>query len=53
MRHRHHRRHRRHRGLSGAAAAGCHPAGIKANGRLRKGFRWRHGRKGCAIPTKG
>lgn len=31
----------------------CHAAGLKANGRLRKGFRWAKGRKHCAIPAKG
>jgi hypothetical protein len=32
--------------------SGCHPSGKKHNGRLKKGFRWAKGRKGCAIPAK-
>lgn len=47
-RRRHHRRH----GLHGSTASGCHPMGLKRNGRLKKGFRWAKGRKGCAIPAK-
>lgn len=31
----------------------CHAAGLKRNGRLRKGYRWAKGRKSCAIPAKG
>lgn len=31
----------------------CSPEGLKANGRLRKGFKYAKGRKGCAIPVKG
>lgn len=30
----------------------CYPQGVKSNGRLRPGYRWAKGRKGCAIPSK-
>jgi hypothetical protein len=30
----------------------CSPHGVKKNGRLRKGYRWAKGRKGCAIPAR-
>jgi len=32
--------------------SGCSSQGVKANGRLRKGYRWAKGRKGCAIPAR-
>jgi hypothetical protein len=35
-----------------ASRAGCILAGLKANGRLRKGFRWRKGRKKCPMHVK-
>lgn len=41
---------RKRRGRKGGA--GCSPSGKKANGRLKKGFRWAKGRKGCAIPAR-
>lgn len=31
---------------------GCSSAGVKRNGRLKKGYRWAKGRKGCAIKAK-
>lgn len=31
----------------------CRPDGKKGNGRLKKGFRYAKGRKGCAIKAKG
>jgi len=31
---------------------GCSAVGKKKNGRLKKGYRWAKGRKGCAIPAK-
>lgn len=33
--------------------SGCSPSGKKANGRLKKGYRWAKGRKGCAIKARG
>jgi hypothetical protein len=42
---------RRRKGLGGRAT-GCSAAGVKANGRLRKGYRWAKGRKSCAIRAK-
>lgn len=30
----------------------CSRAGVKGNGRLKKGYRWAKGRKACAIPAK-
>lgn len=36
-----------------ASKKGCYPSGKKANGRLRKGFKWRRGRKDCPVPAKG
>ena len=30
----------------------CITAGVKANGRLKKGYRWAKGRKHCAIKAK-
>ena len=44
---------RRHRKHLGSTASGCHPAGLKAHGKLKKGYRWAKGRKGCAIKAKG
>lgn len=41
------KRRRKHKGPR------CSSSGVKQNGRLKKGFRWRKGRKGCAIPAKG
>jgi hypothetical protein len=32
--------------------SGCSPSGLKRNGRLKKGYRWAKGRKGCAIKAK-
>ena len=32
--------------------ASCSTAGKKRNGRLKKGYRWAKGRKGCAIKAK-
>ena len=46
------RTRRARKGLSGASLAGCSPNGIKANGRLRKKFRWAKNRKRCAIPAR-
>jgi len=31
----------------------CAAEGLKGKGRLKKGFRWAKGRKGCAIRVKG
>jgi hypothetical protein len=45
------RRRRKSRGLAGRAS-GCSAAGVKANGRLKKGYRWAKGRKSCAIRAK-
>jgi hypothetical protein len=33
-------------------AKGCAPSCLKRNGRLKKGCRWRKGRKGCAVRGK-
>src|ERR1700690_112629 len=30
----------------------CSPEGLKASGRLHKGYRWARGRKGCPIRTE-
>lgn len=50
------RRRRKSRGLGRrkrrGGGAGCSAAGIKANGRLRKGYRWAKGRAHCAIPAR-
>lgn len=35
-----------------AVGKGCMPSGLKAKGRLRKGFRWAKGRKNCPIRAK-
>jgi len=35
-----------------AKRKGCSRVGVKKNGRLKKGFRWAKGRKGCAIKAK-
>lgn len=43
---------RKRRGLAGRGASGCSAAGVKANGRLKKGYRWAKGRKSCAIRAK-
>lgn len=31
----------------------CKHEGLKANGRLKKGYRWAKGRKGCPVKAKG
>ena len=31
---------------------GCSHVGVKANGRLKKGYRFAKGRKGCTIKAK-
>lgn len=36
----------------GGKRSGCSAAGIKANGRLRKGYRWAKGRASCAVPAR-
>jgi hypothetical protein len=49
------RRRRKSKGLGKArrgARKGCSAAGIKANGRLRKGYRWAKGRASCAVPAR-
>jgi hypothetical protein len=47
------RRRRRRRKSSGSKARkGCSAAGVKANGRLRKGYRWAKGRTSCAVPAR-
>lgn len=33
--------------------AACSAAGKTAKGRLKKGYRWAKGRKGCPIKAKG
>jgi len=35
-----------------AVGKGCMPSGLKAKGRLKKGFRWAKGRKNCPIRAK-
>ena len=35
-----------------SSSGGCSAAGKKRNGRLKKGYRWAKGRKGCAIKAK-
>lgn len=35
------------------AKKGCSKAGLKSNGRLKKGWRYAKGRKGCTIKAKG
>lgn len=30
----------------------CAKVGLKRNGRLKKGFRWMKGRKGCPVKAK-
>jgi hypothetical protein len=45
-------RRRKRRGLGARSASGCSAAGVKANGRLKKGYRWAKGRKSCAIRAK-
>jgi hypothetical protein len=49
------RRHARKHSALGRRArrgSGCSAAGVKANGRLKKGFRWAKGRKGCAVRAR-
>lgn len=41
---------KRRRGKRGSS---CSPSGKKRNGRLKKGYRWAKGRKGCAIKARG
>jgi hypothetical protein len=39
-------RRRRHK------KSGCSHAGLKKNGRLKKGYRFAKGRKGCTVPAR-